>query len=116
MVIQGFVAATNSNVLSGQLFEFIRRPSRVSVAVMSDVAINSGNTWSLQIADRIIGSGNTVMPPNAVNTATSFIAGLLYPDQYHVQNEPAFPQDRITLSIVRAAGNILWSVQIIEVA
>jgi len=116
MLIQGFTAATSANVLAGELFEFLRRPSRVSVAVMSDVALNAGNTWSFQIADRTIAQGEVIMPPAAVNTATSFIAGIIYPDNYHIQNEPGFPNDRLVLGITRAAGNILWSVQIIEVA
>lgn len=117
MLMQGFVALSNANVLAGTLFEFITRPSRVSVAVVSDVAINSGNTWTLQIADRVIvpnGAG-TVQPPQ-INSATSVIVGVVYPDSYHVQNEPGFPGNRLVLAIVRAAGNIMWSVQIIEVA
>lgn len=115
MVIQGFNAATSGNVLAGELFEFLRRPSRVSVAVVGDVAINVGNTWSFQIADRIVAQSEQVMPA-LVNTGTSFIVGVVYPDHYHVQNEPGFPNDRLVLSVVRATGNIMWSVQIVEVA
>jgi len=114
MLLAGFVAATNANVLSGTLFEFIKRPSRINVAVLGDAAINSGNLWSFTIGDQIVVSNAQVFP-DTVNTATSFIVGIRYPDHYHVQNEPALAGDRLVLSLTRAAGNIMWQVQITEV-
>lgn len=115
MLMAGFVAVTTANVLAGTLFEFIKRPSRVSVAVLGDVAIAAGNTYTFQVGDTVIATAAQVFPA-IVNTATSFIVGIRYPDHYHIQNEPALAGDRLVLSIVRGTGNILWSVQIVEVA
>ena len=114
MLLAGFVAASNANVLAGTLFEFVKRPSRINVAVLGDVAINAGNLWSFTIGDQIVVSNAQVMPP-VVNTATSFIVGIKFPDDYHVQNEPALAGDRLVLSLTRATGNILWTVMITEV-
>jgi len=115
VLIMGFTAATNANVLVGSIFEFVKRPSRIHVAVASDVTINAGNLFTLTIGDQVITTAS-VVPPKTVNTATSFISGLDWPDDYHIQNEPALAGDRVVLSITRAAGNIMWAVQMIEVA
>ena len=115
MLISGFTAASNTNVLAGSLFEFVKRPSRVSVGVIGDVTINAGNLYTFQVADNVIVSNGQVMPP-IVNTATSFIVGLVYPDHFYIQNEPALPGDRLVLAVTRAAGNVIWTVLITEVA
>jgi hypothetical protein len=115
MLISGFVAASNSNVLAGSLFEFVKRPSRVSVAVLGDVTIAAGNLYTFQVADNVIVSNGQVWP-DTVNTATSFIVGIKFPDHFLIQNEPALAGDRLVLSVTRATGNILWAVQITEVA
>ena len=115
MLISGFTAVTNANVVQGNLFEFLRRPSRVSVAVVSDVVVNPGNVFTFQMGDLVVATAALVMP-KTVNTVTSFIAGVVYPDDFLVQNEPGLANDRLVLSITRAAGNIMWAVQIIEVA
>lgn len=114
MLLSGFVTASSANVLQGTLFEFVKRPSRVNVAVKSDVAINAGNLYSFTIGDQIIAS-NAVVFPGDVNTATSYLSGIIWPDSFHIQNEPALAGDRLVLSITRAAGNILWEVHITEV-
>lgn len=115
MLISGFTAVSNTNVLAGSLFEFVKRPARVSVAILGDVTINAGNLYTFQVADNVIISNGQVFPP-VVNTATSFIVGPVWPDNYHIQNEPALAGDRLVLSITRATGNILFSVMITEVA
>lgn len=115
MVLSGFTAVTNANVLIGSIFEFMKRPSRLNVGVASDVAINAGNTYTLTIGDQLVASAAVVFPV-VVNTNVSFIAGILWPDNFMVQNEPALAGDRIVLSIARAAGNIFWCVQVTEVA
>lgn len=115
MLLAGFVAVTTANVLTGSIFEFIKRPARVSVAVLGDVAINAGNVYTFQIGDVVVASNAQVMPP-VVNTATSFIVGITYPNCYHIQNEPALPGDRLVLAVTRATGNIMWEVQVVEVA
>lgn len=114
MLIMGFTAVTNQSVLQGSIFEFLKRPSRISVAVVSDVLIATGNTFNFTIGDQIIASG-AVVPPIVTSTAV-FTAGLIWPDHYHIQNEPGLAGDRLVLSIARATGNIHWAVQITEVA
>lgn len=114
MLIQGFTAVTNASVLAGSIFEFLKRPSRLNVAVASDVVINGGNTFSLSIGDQIIASAAVIMP--VVTSTAVFTAGLVWPDHFMIQNEPGLPADRVVLSINRAAGNIMWAVQITEVA
>lgn len=114
MLIMGFTALTNASVLAGSIFEFLKRPSRINVAVASDVLINAANTFSLSIGDQIICS-NAVIPPIVTSSAV-FTAGLIYPDHFFIQNEPGLPGDRLVLSIARSAGNLHWAVQITEVA
>jgi len=115
MVLSGFTALTNANVLIGSIFEFMKRPSRINVGLVTDVAINAGNTYTLTIGDQVVASAAVIFP-GIVNTATSFIVGVVWPDHFMVQNEPALAGDRIVLSIARAAGNIMWCVQVTEVA
>jgi hypothetical protein len=114
MLIMGFTAVTNASVLAGSIFEFLKRPSRLHVAVASDVLINAGNLFTVTIGDQVITS-SAVCPPIITSSAV-FTAGLVWPDHYMIQNEPGLPGDRVVLSITRAAGNIHWAVQMVEVA
>ncbi len=111
MYISGFEAATNANVLSGSLFEFVRRPSRISIAVMNDVVVGT-NLFSFII-------GDTTIARNAQIFGLTPAAGgrpLTFPHDFFIQNEPALAGDRLVLSITRGTGNQFWAVIITEVA
>lgn len=112
MYLSGFVVATNANVLSGSVFEFLKRPSRISVAVYTAVAISSGNTFNFQIADTVIAQNAQIFDEVL---ATSGKEGPYYPDDFFIQNEPGLAGDRLILQITRGTGNIAWAVMITEV-
>lgn len=114
MFLGGFVAATTANVLAGTLFEFLKRPSRINVGIVGDVAISAGNNWSFNIGDQIVVQTAQVFPV-IVNANVGFLAGIEYPTHFWVQMEPGLAGDRLVLSITRATGNIFWAVQITEV-
>lgn len=114
MLLSGFVAVTNSNVLAGSLFEFIKRPSRVSVATLADAALNAGNTFTFIIGDVAIARDAQVF--GGALTTSGQAEHLRFPDDFLIQNEPALPGDRLVFAIARAAGNIMWAVIITEVA
>lgn len=113
MYISGFVAATTPNVLSGSIFEFLKRPSRVNIGVYSDVAINAGNTFTFQIGDTVIANAAVIF--GGALTTSGQADHLRFPDDYVIQNEPGLAGDRMVLEITRAAGNLLWAVMITEV-
>jgi len=115
MLISGFVVASSVNVMQGSLFEFIKRPSRVDVAVAAfDVALNGGNLFTFQIGDQVI-TQNAQVFSYALTTSGS-TSLLRYPDDFMIQQEPSLPGDRLILGITRAAGSICWAVRITEVA
>jgi len=114
MYISGFVAATTSNVLSGNLFEFLARPSRISVGVWNDVALNAGNTFTFQIGDTVIASAVQVFG-NVLTTSGVIINGPKYPDDFFIQNEPGLAGQRLILQVSRATGNTAWVVFITEI-
>jgi hypothetical protein len=116
MFLAGFVAASTSNVLSGSIFEFLKRPSRVSIAVVGDVALNAGNLFSFQIADVLVAQNAQIFCNGLLTTSGVQNLGPKFPDDFFVQNEPGLSGDRLVLSITRATGNISWACQIIEVA
>lgn len=114
MYVAGFVTATTANVLTGSIFEFLKRPSRVSIGVYADVALNAGNTFTFQIGDTVIANAAQVF--SGALTTSGQAEHLRFPDDYVIQNEPGLAGDRMVLAIARAAGNIMWAVQITEVA
>lgn len=115
MVLAGFVSATNSNVLSGSIFEFVKRPSRISVGIWSDVAISAGNLYTFQIGDTVIGQ-NVQVFGNLLTTSGVINNGPKFPEDFLIQNEPALVGDRLILAITRGTGNISWAVIMTEVA
>lgn len=108
MILAGFTAASATNVLGGSEFEFIARPSRVSVGVVGDSALNAGNLFTFQIGEVVIGRNVQVFSSTGVDV-------LRWPTHFLIQNEPALPGQRMILRVDRAAGNILWAVNITEV-
>lgn len=115
MLISGFVVATSVNVLQGSIFEFVKRPSRIDVAVASfDVALNAGNLFTFQIGDQVIAQNAQVF--SYALTTSGSTDRLRYPDDYMIQQEPGLPGDRLILGVTRAAGTICWAVRITEVA
>lgn len=114
MYIAGFVTATTANVLTGSIFEFLKRPSRLSVGVYGDVALNAGNTFTFQIGDTVIANASQVM--SGALTTSGQAEHLRFPDDYVIQNEPGLAGDRLVFQIARATGNLAWAVMITEVA
>jgi len=112
MVIAGFVVVTTSNVLSGSVYEFLARPSRISVGLWGDVALSVSNTFTFQIGDTIIANAAQIF--GAV-LATSGQLGPAYPRDFFVQNEPGLAGQRLVLQISRGTGNLAWVVMITEV-
>jgi len=113
VLISGFAVATTPNVLGGSIFEFVRRPSRISVAVVSDVAISAANLFTFQVGDTTICRDAQVF---GEILATSGRQGPIYPDDFLIQNEPALAGDRLVLQILRGTGNLAWAVMVTEVA
>jgi hypothetical protein len=114
MVLSGFVAVTTANVLSGSIFEFLARPSRISVAVWNDVAIVATNNFTFQIGDSVICSAAQIFG-NVLTTSGVIRNGPAYPDDFFIQNEPGLAGQRLVLTIARATGNQAWCVIITEV-
>jgi len=115
MYLSGFVVATNLNVLSGSIFEFVKRPSRIDVAVACfDAALNAGNLFTFQIGDQVIAQNAQVF--SYTLTTSGATDRMRYPDDYPIQQEPGLPGDRLILAVTRAAGSICWAVRITEVA
>jgi hypothetical protein len=115
MLLSGFVAASNTNVIAGSIFEFIKRPTRIDVAVAEfTVALNAGNLFSFQIGDQVIAQNAQVF--SYALTTSGATDRLRFPDDFFIQQEPALPGDRLILSITRAAGNICWVVRLTEVS
>jgi hypothetical protein len=112
MVIAGFAVVSTANVLAGSVYEFLARPSRISVGVQSDVAISGGNVFTFQIGDVVIANAAQVF--GAV-LATAGRQGPVWPDDFLVQNEPGLAGQRLILNIVRGTGNLAWAVIITEV-
>lgn len=115
MLLSGFTAASLANAISGSIFEFIKRPSRIDVAVAAfDVALNAGNLFSFQIGDQVITQNAQVF--SYALTTSGATDRLRFPDDFLIQQEPALPGDRLILSITRAAGTICWAARVTEVA
>ena len=114
MYISGFVTASNPNVLSGSIYEFLARPSRISVGVWNDVAIASGNNFTFQIGDTVIASAAQVFG-NVLTTSGVIVNGPKFPEDFYIQNEPGLAGQRLVLQINRITGNISWAVIITEV-
>jgi len=112
MYLSGFVAVTTANVLSGSVFEFLARPSRISVGVFTAVALSAANTFTFQIGDVIIANAAQVFDDVL---ATSGKEGPVFPDDFFIQNEPGLAGQRLVLQIARGTGNIAWAVIITEV-
>src|SRR5437867_11523889 len=115
MYLSGFVTTTTANVLSGSVFEFLKRPSRISVAVVSDVALSTGNSFTFQIGDQIVASSAQPFTYGLLTTSGVQNLGPIWPDHFHIQNEPGLAGDRLVLQITRGTGNIAWSCIIVEV-
>lgn len=114
MLISGFVVASNVNVLQGSIFEFVKRPSRIDVAVAAFDTALGVNLFSFQIGDQVVGQNCQVF--SFALTTSGSTSLLRYPDDFMIQQEPALPGDRLILGITRAAGSICWAVRITEVA
>jgi len=115
MYLSGFVTATNANVLSGTLFEFLSRNSRISVAVIGDVALSASNLFTFSIADTVIASNAQIFCKGLLTTSGVQNLGPVFPDDFYIQNEPGLAGQRLTLQISRATGNLAWAVIINEV-
>lgn len=111
MYLAGSVATTTANVLTGSIFEFLKRPSRISVGLQCNVAINVANTFSFEIQDQIVARDALIVGQGVIATS----GYMKFPDDYHLQNEPGLPGDRLTLQITRGTGVIIWSVIVTEV-
>lgn len=113
MLLSGFVTATTTNVLTGSIFEFARRASRVSVAVYGDVALNLGNLFSFTVGDQVIALNAQVF--SGALTTSGQAEHLRWPDDFLIQNEPVLAGERLILEIVRATGNLSWAVIMVPV-
>lgn len=114
MYISGFVTATNTNVLSGSIYEFLARPSRISVGLWADVAISTGNVFTFQIGDTVIASAAQIFG-NVLTTSGVLVNGPKFPEDFYIQNEPGLAGQRLVLQITRGTGNLAWAVIITEV-
>jgi hypothetical protein len=119
MMLAGITAATLANALSGSVYEFVKRPSRISVGLAVEISAartqsNAGNTFTFQIGDTIIANAAQVFNETMVTSGVA--KSLRFPDDFFIQNEPALAGDRLILNIVRAADAIAWAVIINEVA
>lgn len=118
MIIAGITALSLANALSGSVFEFVKRPSRISVGLRCELAAattqsNAGNFFTFQIGDTIIANAATVFNGTMVTSGVS--ETLRYPEDFFIQNEPALAGDRLILAITRAANAIAWCVMMTEV-
>ena len=115
MLILSQVTASSTNVLAGSIFEFIKRPSRVSVAVSGRIVPVIGNIWSFQIGDVVVAQNAVVQTSRAVTIALG--SAIEWPKDFLLQNEPALPGDRLVLAItVGSADTIAFAVVVTEVA
>lgn len=119
MMLSGVVSSTTANVISGSVYEFLKRPSRVSVGVKVEMSAartvsNTGNLFTFQIGDTIIANAAQVFNWTMVTSGTA--PSLVFPDDFLIQNEPGLAGDRLILQITRAADAIAWAVIITEVA
>lgn len=119
MMLSGLVTATTANVLTGSVYEFLKRPSRISVGTWCEIAAartqsNVGNLFTFQIGDTIIANAAQVF--NSTMVTSGVAKSLAFPDDFLIQNEPGLAGDRLVLQITRAADAIVWAVLITEVA
>ncbi len=115
MLLSGFVTASAANVISGSIFEFIKRPTRIDVACAAfDVALNAGNLFTFQIGDQVVAQNAQVF--SYALTTSGATDRMRFPDDFLIQQEPSLAGDRLILSITRAAGTICWAVRLTEVA
>ena len=118
-MISGLVTATTANVLSGSVFEFVKRPSRISVGLACEIAAartqsNTGNTFTFQIGDTVIANAAQVFNETMVTSGVA--KSLRFPDDFFIQNEPGLAGDRLILNVIRGADAIVWCVMMTEVA
>lgn len=100
-------AASNANVLSGSMVEFVERPSRVRFFIVGDAA-GEGRA-SVQIGTR------GVMNESPLNRAARFP---LVPDDLTCE-DVALPGQRITLALRNTgagANNTFWAVEVLPIA
>jgi hypothetical protein len=116
MVLQGLVTSSNANVLSGSIFEFLKRPSRISVGLASSLAPAAGTNYTFQIGDTIVAQNAVIFGRGVVTTNGTGDPGPKFPDDFFIQNEPGLAGDRMVLSINVAGGTVTWCVIITEVA
>ncbi len=110
MYLAGLVVVTTANVLTGSIFEFLKRPSRINVGIRNLSAVVAGNTFSFEIQDQIIARDAVIVQQNLVP-----LDSLRFPDDYPIQQEPGLPGDRLTFQITRSAGTTMWAVSVTEV-
>jgi hypothetical protein len=119
MMLAGITAASLANALAGSVYEFVKRPSRISVGLACELAAattqsNAGNIFTFQIGDTIIANAAVIFNETMVTSGVA--KSLRFPDDFFIQNEPALSGDRLILAITRAANAIAWCVIINEVA
>lgn len=87
--------ATNTNVLSGSAFEFIKQPSRIAIGLLASAtgllaSVSSGS-------DILLEDGSLVDVVRIANQGPSF------PDDFILQ-DVALPMDRLKISVRNPTG------------
>jgi len=114
MLVSGFETADSLNVLSGTFIEFLKRPSRVSVGLISGSVLGTDLRFSFQIGSTKVANDERIFG-NVLNVAGGTVLAPRFPDDFGIKDEPGLPGDRMILAINLSGGSARWIVMVTEV-